>query len=53
MYRKDGKVKSNFCTTKKGSKKANPVNQNFVQLSEKLDKLKMVLKKLSKKTRKR
>jgi hypothetical protein len=31
---KDGKEKSNFHTTKKGSKKANPVNQNFAQLSE-------------------
>jgi hypothetical protein len=38
-YEKDGKEKSNFYAAKKGSKKANPVNQNFAQLSKKLDML--------------
>ncbi len=52
-YAKDGKEKSKFCANKKGSKKANSVNQNFVQLSKKLDKLKKALKKLSKKAKKR
>ncbi len=33
-FEKDGKEESNFCATKKGGKKANPVNQNFVQLTE-------------------
>ncbi len=49
MYEKDWKKKSNFPTAKKGSKKANTANQNFAQLSKKLDKLENVLKKLSKK----
>jgi hypothetical protein len=48
-YEKDGKEKSKFCAAKKGGKKANPVYQNFVQLSEKLEKLEKTLKKLSKK----
>ncbi len=52
-FEKDGKEKSNFCATKKGGKKANPINQNFVQLSEKINKLKKVLKKSCRKTRKR
>jgi hypothetical protein len=43
------KKKSKFRTAKKGSKKANLVNQNLAQLSEKLDKLKKALKKPSKK----
>ncbi len=47
-----GKEKSKFRATKKGGKKANPVNQNFAQLSEKLDKLKKALKKSSKKVKK-
>jgi hypothetical protein len=49
----DGKEKSNFCATKKSGKKANPVLQNFAQLSKKFDKLEKALKKLSKKARKR
>jgi hypothetical protein len=49
---KDGKEKSNFCTTKKDGKKANPIKQNFAQLSKKLDKLEKALKKLSKKAEK-
>jgi hypothetical protein len=36
-YEKDGKEKSNFSAAKKSGKKTNPVNQNFVQLSEKLE----------------
>ncbi len=48
-FEKDGKEKSNFRAAKKGGKKANPVNQNFTQLSEKLKKLEKALKKLSKK----
>ncbi len=46
---KDGKEKSDFCTAKKGGKKANPMNQNFAQLSKKIKKLEKVLKKSSKK----
>jgi hypothetical protein len=34
-FEKDGKEKSNFCAAKKGGKKANPVNQNFAQLTKK------------------
>ncbi len=52
-YEKDGKEKSNFHAAKKGGKKTNPINQNFVQLSKKLDKLEKALKKLSKKAKKR
>ncbi len=48
-FEKDRTDKSDFCTTKKGGKKANPMNQNFAQLNKKLEKLKKVLKKLSKK----
>jgi hypothetical protein len=51
-YEKDGKEKSNLCAAKKGGKKTNPVNQNFAQLSKKLDKLKKALKKSSMKTEK-
>jgi hypothetical protein len=51
-FEKDRTEKSNFCTAKKGSKKANPMNQNFAQVSKKLGKLKKTLKKLSKKVQK-
>jgi hypothetical protein len=51
-FENDGKEKSNFCTAKKGSKKANPVNQNFAQLTKKIEKLEKVLKKSSKKAQK-
>jgi uncharacterized coiled-coil DUF342 family protein len=37
----------------RSSKKVNPVNQNFVQLSNKIEKLEKALKKLSKKAQKR
>ncbi len=48
-FEKDGKEKFNFHAAKKGGKKANPVNQNFVQLTEKIKKLKKALKKSDKK----
>jgi hypothetical protein len=38
-FEKDGKEKSNFCATKKGGKKAIPINQNFAQLTKKIKKL--------------
>ncbi len=52
-FEKDGKKKSDFCATKKGSKKANPVNQNFVQLTKKIEKLKKTMKNSGKKAQKR
>ncbi len=52
-FEKDGKEKSEIRATKKGGKKANPINQNFVQLTKKIEKLKKALKKLSKKTQMR
>jgi hypothetical protein len=52
-FGEDGKEKSNFCAAKKGGKKANPVNRNFVQLTKKIEKLKKALKKSSKKAQKR
>ncbi len=38
-FEKDGKEKSDFRTTKKGGKKGNPINHNFAQLTEKIEKL--------------
>jgi hypothetical protein len=52
-FEKDRKEKSNFLATKKGGKKANPVNQKFAQLTKKIEKLGKALKKLSKKAQKR
>ncbi len=52
-FKKEGKEKPNFCATKKGGKKASPVNQNFVQLTKKIKKLKKALKKSGKKGQKR
>ncbi len=52
-FEKIGKEKSDFCATKKGVKKDNPVNQNFVQLTKKIEKLEKVLKKSDKKGQKR
>ncbi len=46
---KDGKEKSDFCTAKKGRKKGNPVNQNFAQLTKKIETLEKALKKSGKK----
>jgi hypothetical protein len=50
-YEKDGTEKSSFCTAKKGGKKNYPVNQNFVQLTEKIDKLEKAMKKSRKNVR--
>jgi hypothetical protein len=50
---KDRKEKSDFCATKKPGKKANPENQNFAQLTEKIEKLEKALKKTGKKRQKR
>jgi hypothetical protein len=52
-FEKDGKETSNFRTAKKGGKKGNPVNQNFLQLTKKIKKLEKVLKKSGKKGKKR
>ncbi len=51
-FDKDRKEKSNFCTTKKGGKKANPINHNLAQLTKKIKKLEKVLKKSGKKSQK-
>ncbi len=51
-YKKDRTEKSSFCTAKKGGKKKYPVNHNFAQLTEKIDKLEKVLKKSGKKGKK-
>jgi hypothetical protein len=53
MFKKDGKEKSDFHAAKKGGKKGNPVNQTFVQLTKKIEKLEKGLKKSSKKGQKR
>jgi hypothetical protein len=50
-YEKDGTEKSSFRTAKKGGKKNYPVNQNFAQLTEKIEKLEKALKKSGKKAR--
>ncbi len=52
-FDKDRKEKSDFRTAKKGGQKDNPVNQNFVQLTDKIEKLKKALKKSGKKGQKR
>jgi hypothetical protein len=49
---KDRKEKSNFHAAKKGGQKCNPVNQNFVQITNKIKKLKKALKKSGKKVQK-
>jgi hypothetical protein len=51
-FEKDGKEKSSFCTAKKGGYKSNPVNQNFAQLTDKIEKLEKALKKSGKKGQK-
>jgi hypothetical protein len=48
-YKKDGTEKSSFRATKKGGKKKYPANQNFIQLTKKIDKLEKALKKSGKK----
>ncbi len=50
-YEKDGTEKSCFCAAKKGRKKLF-VNQNFAQLTKKIDKLEKALKKSGKKGKK-
>ncbi len=52
-FEKDRKEKSNFHAAKKGGKKGNPVNHNFVQLTKKIEKLEKALKKSGKKGKKR
>jgi hypothetical protein len=51
-YKKDGPEKSSFRAAKKGGKKNYPVNQNFAQLTKKIDKLEKALKKSGKKGKK-
>jgi hypothetical protein len=48
-FEKDGKEKANFHTAKKGGKKGNPVSQNFVPLTKKIEKLEKAFKKSGKK----
>jgi hypothetical protein len=38
-FEKDGKEKSSFRAAKKGGHKSNPINQNFAQLTKKIEKL--------------
>jgi hypothetical protein len=47
-FEKDGKEKSDFRTAKKGGHKGNPINQNFTQLTNKIEKLEKALKKSGK-----
>ncbi len=37
-FKKNGKEKSDFCAAEKDGKKANPMNQNFMQLTKKIKK---------------
>jgi hypothetical protein len=52
-FDKDGNKKSNFHAAKKGGQKGNLVNQNFAQLTNKIEKLEKALKKSGKKGQKR
>jgi hypothetical protein len=52
-FEKDGKEKSSFHAAKKGGYKSNPVNHNFEQLTNKIEKLEKALKKSGKKGKKR
>jgi hypothetical protein len=52
-FKKDKKEKSSFHAAKKGRYKSNPVNQNFAQLTDKIEKLEKALKKSGKKGQKR
>jgi hypothetical protein len=52
-FEKDQKEKSSFCAAKKGGYSRNPVNQNFTQLTDKVEKLEKALKKSGKKGLKR
>jgi hypothetical protein len=51
--KKTEKEKSNFRAARKGGKKGNPVNHNFVQLTKKIEMLEKALKKSGKKGKKR
>ena len=51
-FEKDEKEKPDFRAAKKGGKKSSPVNHNFAQLTEKIEKLEKALKKSSKKGKK-
>ncbi len=51
-HKKDGTEKSSFRAAKKGRKNNHPVNQNFAQLTKKIDKLEKALKKSGKKGKK-
>jgi hypothetical protein len=51
-FEQDGREKSNFRTANKGRKEGNPINHNFAQLTEKIEKLEKALKKSSKKGKK-
>jgi hypothetical protein len=51
-FEKDKKEKSSFRAAKKGGNKSNPINQNFAQLTVKIEKLEKALKKSSKKGQK-
>jgi hypothetical protein len=48
-FEKDRKEKSSFRAAKKGGYKNNPINQNFAQLTNKIEKLEKALKKSGKK----
>jgi hypothetical protein len=52
-YKKDGTEKSSFRTAKKGGKRSYLVNQNFAQLTKKIEKLEKALKKSGKNGKKR
>jgi hypothetical protein len=52
-FEKDRKEKSSFRAAKKGRKKNYPVNQNFAQLTKKINKLEKALKQSGKKGKKR
>jgi hypothetical protein len=51
-FEMDGKERSSFRAAKKGGSKSNPVNQNFAQLTKKIEKLEKALKKSGKKGKK-
>ena len=52
-YEKDRTLKASFRAAKKGGKKSYPLNQNFAQLTEKIEKLEKALKKSGKRGKKR
>ncbi len=52
-YEKDGTEKSSYRSAKKGGKRSYTSNQNFAQLTKKIEKLEKALKKSGKKGKKR